>query len=69
MDKEKAQAYEIIGNIICKMFLVFVISVGWAVLVGFLIYNPSIPLGISVAGGPLGMMVMLGRHFFPKKGS
>lgn len=67
MDKEKAEAYQIIGDMGCKAFIVLVICIAWLVMVGFLIYNPSYPLGIATVGTPLSMMWLLGNHYFPKR--
>ncbi len=67
MDKEKAEAYEIIANMLYKGIVVIAVTLGWMVMVGFLIYKPSLPLGIGTAGAPFFMMKMIGQHYFPQQ--
>ncbi len=67
MDKQKAEAYEIIGNVICRVLLVCIVGVGWLIVVIKWTENPSWALTAGAVGGPVGMMKMLGLHFFPKQ--
>jgi hypothetical protein len=63
IDKDKAQVYEILSNVACKALIVVVFLVSWVVLLGFLIWKPTIYLGVVTALLPLTLVIIL-KHYF-----
>ena len=67
MAKDKTAAYEIIGNLILKLIVIVVVSIGWMMMVRALIDHPNYPLGIATAGTPFAVMGTIVKHLFPVK--
>ena len=68
MDREKAEVYELMANVIAKMVLVGVCSVVFLVVTGFLLYNPNWYLATfnAVCSVTVGRVIL---HYFPAKSS
>ena len=68
MDREKAEVYRIIGDIIAKLALVASTIVVLFVMTGFLLWKPNVYFA-AVDSVFVGTVYMVIRHYFPAKGS
>jgi hypothetical protein len=77
MDKERAEAYKIIGLMLgrlihgfmadcCRLLIVVVVCGGWLWVIYILYVNPTWPTGIAATGAPA-MMYWLVKSLFPSK--
>jgi hypothetical protein len=66
MDREKAEVYQIMANMIAKMFLVFISAAVFVVVTGFLLYNPNWYLAAfdAVCSITIGRVIL---HYFPAR--
>jgi hypothetical protein len=67
MDREKAEVYKIIGDIIAKLMLVIAVIIVFFVVTGFLLWKPNVYFTVadSVFGGTIYLVI---RHYFPAAG-
>jgi hypothetical protein len=66
MDREKAEVYEIMGNMIAKMFLVLISAGVFVAVTCFLLYRPNWYFAAfdSVCGYTIGKVIL---HYFPAR--
>jgi hypothetical protein len=66
ISREQAEAYQIVGDIFCKAFLVLVAALVFIGVTIVLVINPNLYLGIfdSVLAISIGPVM---HHYFPKR--
>ena len=67
LDKDKAEVYQLLADVFCKVLIVVVILAAFVVLVIFLVRDPNLYLGVVTAILPLTLVIILRHYFFARK--